>query len=277
MKVTVILILFLLFVSSVLFVKQKMSFQQWLESGHLKIKSAASQKASVDPQTLPPLLQNYLETVIVQPSTADFVEFSQAGDFRMNPEDEMSRFTADQVVSLQNPMFSWVAQIPMKGLPITVCDRLVAGQGELQARLFSTIPLARGSGDSFLRGELLRYLAELPWYPMAILEQPNILWQQTAPNKVKGTLQVKSVVATVEYTFDQTGTIQSIYVPDRDRSDGKTSETLPWLGEFSQYEERAGTVIPIQGQVSWLLDSGKFTYFVGKISTYTLGRTEQVR
>jgi hypothetical protein len=208
--------------------------------------------------------------VILDETKSQFVFFTQSGEFRQKPEDKFSGFSAKQYVSLISPMFSWVASMSMNGIAVTVCDRLVDSKGELQARLFASILLAEGSGDSFLRGELLRYLAEIPWYPLAILNQPEIKWEETAHNKVTATLILDQVAATVEYTFNNDGFIESIFVPDREKGDGNAVELLPWHGEFSKYEERAGVVIPTRGQVSWMLDSGKFTYFKGQITSYQL-------
>lgn len=138
-------------------------------------------------------------------------------------------------------MFSWVAAVRLKGLTITVCDRLVDGEGELQARLFSSIPLAKGSGDRFLRGELLRYLAELPWYPMTVLHQPDIQWKSVANNKITVTIVLGHVSATVEYTLNNEGLIESIFVPDREKADGASVELKPWLGEFSSMKKERGS------------------------------------
>mgnify|MGYP003683401177 FL=1 len=167
-------------------------------------------------------------------------------------------------------MYSWIAKMTLNGLSVSVCDRLINNKGELQARLFSAITVAKGSGSNFLRGELLRYLAELPWYPMAILSQPEIKWKSVSPNKITGTLSVNKVTATVEYRFDNNGLIQSIYVPNRERINGDHVDLKPWLGEFSEYEEKNGILIPVRGQVSWLLETGKFIYFDGRIDNYQI-------
>lgn len=268
MKNVFFIIVLLIFIFTTFHVYERHRFRDWFKKGHQKIKNFGGKGNSVNIETLPPILQSYLEKVILQMPSGGHVHFTQVGDFRLKPEDKMSKFKSDQFVSVTSPMFSWVADIKMNGLPVIVCDRLIDGRGELQVRLLSSIPLAEGSGEIFLRGELLRYLAELPWYPMAILNQQDIVWDQTEDKKVTGSISMNSVSATVEYTFSEENLIQSIFVPDREKSDGKTVDLKPWIGEFAQYEEREGVLIPIQGQVSWLLDSGKFTYFIGNMTSY---------
>ncbi len=265
---TVCGLLFLLGLYTVYFKVHK--YNLWLEAGNRAILKDKSLSKHVSVEDLPPLLQAYLKKVIVNKTHGTHVKFSQRGEFRMKPEDKMSPFVAEQLVSIVSPMFSWIAKITFKGLSVSVCDRLVNKKGELQARLFSAIILAEGSGESFLRGELLRYLAEIPWYPIAILQQPKIKWQEISRNKITGSLSAGEINATVEFTFNEEGFIESIYVPDRERSiDGKI-ELKPWLGEFSDYQEHEGIKIPTKGQVSWLLDSGKFTYFKARVSDYKI-------
>lgn len=264
-------IMTLLVIAVVFLVWQKVSFDRWLEDGRHRITSAEAIERRLDLNTLPPLLQEYLEKVGVRDhsSTCGSVYFEQAGLFRMNPEDQMTSFTANQTVSLSAPMFSWEASIRTRGLPVKVCDRLIEGRGELEARLLGFLKVAKASGPELLRGELLRYLAEIPWYPSAIFNQPNIQWQQTGGSKLQGSLSVADVSATVEYRFED-GLIKSIYVPDRGRTVGSESIPTPWLGEFSEYKKVEGIVVPMRGEVSWLLPEAKFTYFKGEIVSYSL-------
>ncbi len=271
MKVFALIGFVVALIGFVLFFNERRKFDIWLQDGHTVItaqRPATSQRLTTN---LPPLLKAYLKKVLAKAPTGSFVVLTQKGQFRMKPNEKMTSFSAKQYVSLTSPMFSWVANINMKSLNVSVCDRLIDNKGELQARLFSAITVAKGSGRQFLRGELLRYLAELPWYPLAILYQPKIEWVAVSPDKVTGTLSVNGVTATVEYRFGDDGLIQSIYVPDREMANGNRVDLKPWLGEFSEYKEREGVMVPLRGRVSWLLETGKFTYFDGKIDSYKIG------
>lgn len=252
---------------------QRHSFQQWIEDGRENITSyqTAADQLPSKPR-FPPLLESYLDRVLVDipPAHCNFVSFKQEGLFRMDPTEKMTGFSAQQTVSLVAPLFSWQANVVARGLPVTVCDRLIAGKGEMQARLFGVFGVAKSSGSELLRGELLRYLAELPWYPAAILRHKQIQWQQVGDSSVKATITYANVEATMEYRFEE-GLIQSIYTPDRERMVGSQAIPTPWLGEFGDYKEISGMILPSSGQVSWILPSGKFTYFSGEIGEYQLG------
>lgn len=268
MKVLIILLFAIFIVMWGYFYYQSSRFNEWIASGHQEILSFQSSAKRGERSELPELLQRYLKKVILKEHTNSTVFFTQKGDFRNNPDDEMSPFKAEQFVSISSPMFSWVANINMKGIKVKVCDRLVNNEGELQARLFSALTLAKGSGASFLRGELLRYMAELPWYPMAILNLPQINWKQLSDNQVEGVISIFDIKAAVNYTFSPDGLIESVYVSDRERSVGESMIKTPWLGEFSDYKEIEGQLLPTRGMVSWLIDSKKFTYFSGTILDY---------
>jgi hypothetical protein len=271
MKILGFIGILIILISFTLYLIERSHFKSWVQSGQEAIGSDSLPNKRLSVESLPPLLSDYLKKVLVQAPNGSFVIFTQSGYFRMKPEDKMVSFSAEQYVSLASPMFSWLAKLPFKGLSVTVCDRLIKQEGELQARLFSAITVAKGSGKNFLRGELLRYLAEIPWFPMAILYQPNIQWKQVSEDSVIGSLSVHDVIASVKYQFGHDGLIKSIYVPDREMINGDLVDLRPWLGEFSEYGERCGLIIPNRGKVSWILETGKFTYFDGKIDSYQIG------
>ena len=248
---------------------QRISFKNWLKSGHIRITSFKAKELTPSVDSQPKLLQEYLKKVLPGHNQAvcNYTRFKQRGLFRMNPEDVMTDFKANQIVSLVSPMFSWEANITSKGIPITVCDRLVDGMGELEARLFGLFRVAKATGPELLRGELLRYLAEIPWFPHAAANQSLMSWQQDGDSKLYGTISLGEVSATVEYRLKD-GLIESIFVPDRGRSVGGKSIPTPWLGEFKKYKKMGNVLVPTYGEVSWLLDEGKFTYFKGNITDY---------
>lgn len=271
MKVVLIALIGVLLSGTGYFVWQRHVFQYWLADGQARIASYQGAKQGGLAQSWPPLVQEYLGKVLNRSgqSPCHIVRFRQKGLFRMAPSEALAEFNAEQIVSLKAPMFAWHGHVMARGLPVTVCDRLVDGVGDLEARLLGAIRVAKASGPSILRGELLRYLAEIPWYPIAIGNQDHIRWQQVGPATVKATITLGQVSASVDFSFED-GLIKTIYVADRERMVGSKSVPTPWLGEFSDYQSHGGMLVPSSGEVSWLLPSGKFTYFKGQISDYQL-------
>jgi hypothetical protein len=57
-------------------------------------------------------------------------------------------------------------------------DRRLCGRRRacLRANLFGAIPVAKATGPIIDRAEAMRYLAEMPWAPDAVLGNPEVTW-----------------------------------------------------------------------------------------------------
>jgi hypothetical protein len=44
----------------------------------------------------------------------------------------------------------------------------------------------------------------------------------------------------------------------------------PWVGEFHDYRQLGGALIPTNGEVRWELSEGPFTYWRGTITSFEL-------
>jgi hypothetical protein len=74
-------------------------------------------------------------------------------------------------VITQHPGFDWDARIQMvPGLKAFVHDTYLLGEGNLHASLLGLFTLAKMHDTPELnQGELLRFFAEVAWYPTALL------------------------------------------------------------------------------------------------------------
>lgn len=58
-------------------------------------------------------------------------------------------------------------------------DSYIAGRGLLQAAMLGLFTVADMSGgDEMARGEFMRYFAEMPWYPTALLPSQGVQWAE---------------------------------------------------------------------------------------------------
>lgn len=248
---------------------QRLRFQSWLTAGETALRQAKRpHSSSVTTSTLPLVVQNYLR-LAVKNSQERFhhVEFKQTGRFWLKADGPGLPFTAKQVMAVGQPGFSWTAKIEMPPLYFIVCDRLIDGTGALEAKLFGVVPLASG-GDDLLRGELLRYLAEIPWAPTAILQDTELRWREIDSRTVEVRRRVGEVDAGIELHFNVDGLIDRTLTQERVFNQGGHSQQIPWEGRFSNYVHHGDFFIPQHGEVSWLLESGPFTYFKGDITSY---------
>ncbi len=248
---------------------QRHRFQSWLKAGETALRQAKrSSTSSVTLSTLPLLVQNYLRLTVKSPQRRyHHVEFRQSGLFWLKADGPGLPFTAKQVMAIGQPGFSWTAKIEMPPLHFIVCDRLIDGIGALEAKLFGVVPLASG-GDDLLRGELLRYLAEIPWAPVTILQDTELRWREIDSQTVEVRRRVGEVDAGIELHFNSDGLIHRTLTQERVFNQGGHSQLVPWEGRFSNYTHYGDFFIPKHGEVGWLLESGPFTYFKGDITSY---------
>lgn len=176
--------------------------------------------------------------------------------------------SADQWLSTRTSQFVWRARGSMTGLPVTVIDSVVGGEGLLEARLLGAITVAQGSGPEFAKGELQRYLSELPLHPDAILNNTALRWQQLDADMVEVTATSRYGDASATLRFDAAGDIIALEAKDRPMTIGDRTVPTVWRGSFSRYSTIGSYRIPTHGEVGWLLPDGLFTYWKGDIVAY---------
>ena len=221
---------------------------------------------------LPAPVQRYFDLVIEdgQPVVAA-VRVEHAGTFNMSETDEQWRpFTSSQQVVTQRPGFVWAGTIAMMpGLPVQVHDAYLAGEGLLSPVLLGLVPLAEmhDSGGDMARGELMRFLAEAAWYPTALLPSQGVRWEAIDARSAAATLTDRTLSVTLRFLFSVDGLIESVAAETRGRTVAGDVVPTPWEGRWWNYQEREGILVPIDGEVSWLLPEGRKAYWRGTITS----------
>jgi hypothetical protein len=195
---------------------------------------------------------------------------THAGTFNMSGEaPKWAPFTSSQLVVTRRPGFVWDARIAMlPGLRVRVHDAYVAGDGILHATLFGIVSLANLRGTrEVAEGELMRFLAEAPWYPTALLPSQGVAWRAVDDTHADATFRDGDVTVTMRFGFDREGLVETVYAAARGRTvDGGVVPT-PWQGRSSAYETRAGMRVPLDGEVAWLMPDGPKPYWRGRITS----------
>jgi hypothetical protein len=188
------------------------------------------------------------------------------GTFNMSESAEQWKpFTSKQRVITQRPGFDWDARIMMlPGVPAHVHDAYIAGEGLLHGALFGLVTVVNFAGTPELaRGELLRFFAELAWYPTALLPSQGVRWEAVDDTSARATLTDGALAVTLLFRFNANGLIDTVRAEARDRLvDGK-SVSAPWQGRFWNYAEQGGMRVPLDGEVAWMLPEGAKTYWRG--------------
>jgi uncharacterized protein DUF6920 len=227
---------------------------------------------------LPACVQRYFSNAL-KPGRAlvAAVTVRHSGTFNLSEAAEQWKpFTSDQLVITQRPGFDWDARIRMfPGLSVRVHDAYVSGEGMLRAALFGLFSVAdvRGTGE-LADGELMRFLAEAAWYPTALLPSQGVRWEDAGASSARCTLADGGNQVSLLFTFSDQGLIDSVRAEARGRMvAGKTVPT-PWQGRFWNYVEQSGMLVPLDGEVAWLLPEGAKPYWRGHIleSRYDFAR-----
>jgi hypothetical protein len=226
----------------------------------------------VDFRTLAPLpapVQRYLRTVLRdgQPLIQD-VRLCHEGEFNLGAgTDRWRPFRSEQQVVLHPPGFDWYARVVMlPGLAVRVHDAYIAGEGILRASLAGLYsPLDLADRGELARGELMRLLAESPWYPTLLLPGAGVEWEALDDRCARARLRDGDLVVMLEFGFDDGGLVQTVTAPDRGRLVDGQSLPTPWRGRFWEYAERNGVRVPLAGEVAWLLPEGPAPYWRGRL------------
>jgi hypothetical protein len=201
------------------------------------------------------------------------VRLTQEAEFRGKPGGAFAPMPATQTIGVGTSGFVWLARQPGPVGPIVrVIDAFVDGKGRLEARLAGSIPVARQSGAVVSRSEAMRYLAELPWAPDAILGNPEIAWTERPDGWTEAALIVEGERVAVRFRLSD-GDIVEVLADDRPEqsADGRVVERA-WRGVFSDYREIGGRRIPTTGAVGYPEGDNFDPYWKGRVVSYQILR-----
>ena len=217
---------------------------------------------------LPARVERYFRTVLQdgQPMVSGVrVRHTGTFDTGEGAENCWKPFTSDQMVVTCRPGFDWNGRVAMMpGLPVRVHDSYAAGEGVLHASVLGLFTVAdmRGTGE-MAEGELMRYLAEAAWYLTALLPSQGVSWEAAGGRSAYATLDEGDHTIRMFFTFDERGLIDTVSAEARGRAVGGEIVTTPWRGRFWNYQERGGMLVPLDGEVAWLLPGGDKPYWRG--------------
>jgi hypothetical protein len=235
----------------------------------IKAKSPAARFDARELEGLPAPVQRYFRAVLKdgQPIIAA-ARIEMAGTINMSATGEQWKpFTSTQRVVTRRPGFLWNAQVAMlPGLPAHVQDSYIAGQGRLIAKLLGLFTVASVHGDGEIaRGEFMRWFAEAPWYPTALLPSQGVHWSAVDDASANATLVDGAMTLTMLFKFNEAGLISSVRAEARNAGEVNNPVMLPWDCGLSDYQTQDGMLIPMAGEAAYLRPAGRKVYFFGKV------------
>ena len=197
-----------------------------------------------------------------------FSQFAQTGEMWSAPGASVMSFSARQTVSTADPGFLWRAAAGPGGL-VKVADYLIEGRGGLEARILGAVTVARDVGSpQTTRGEAMRYLAELPWNPDALLYNRALDWTVVNAHRLRVATGSGYSRAEVTLELNEAGLIEKSGAEARPRLENGTYVPRPWHGRFWNYARVGDRMVPTSGEVAWTIGETDFVYWRGQITKW---------
>jgi hypothetical protein len=213
---------------------------------------------------MPEPVRQYLRAVgVVGRRSIRTALLEQKGVFRRG--DKWLPFKAEQCFTTSPPGFVWQAKVqflPM--LNFSVTDMFVNGHGRLQARLLSLFKVVDARSRETDQGELLRYLAEIAWFPTGWLS-PYIEWESMDQHSAKATLRLSGLSVSAVAHFDDEYRLSRV-TAQRHMEEAGRFPLYKWSGQLSDYRRIAGLLVPFRATALWHLPTGDLEYFRGEVT-----------
>ena len=162
-------------------------------------------------------------------------------------------FGARQVIDPVSVGYVWDARVSiLPWVHVRVRDAYAAGRASSQVRLLSVIPMAsEGARYELNSGALHRNLVEAAWYPTALLPSSVLRWTPINSSTALATLTDADVTVSLEFRFNESHEIASVYTPGRWQKFTGGYRQTPWEGRFYSYRKRQNMLVPSGGEVGW--------------------------
>lgn len=156
--------------------------------------------------------------------------------------------------------------------PLAGLDKYIDGKGNMQNKGLLFIPIVNASDAKTDKGEMLRYLSEMCWYPSATLSPfPFVTWQSIDASRAQATVHYKGVSASAIFTFDIQHRLVSV-AAKRYKGDGAQSQLEDWYIPVRAWKPIDGISVPVKGDVIWKLPTGNFNYYHWEITDIDYNR-----
>ncbi len=264
LAVIIILLFVVAFTANVLFNQQVKKEVKQLFDSYPDNKKELVTKANLE--GLPQCVQRWLErSQVIGREKISTVRLKQKGLMRLKEDQPWMPVEAEQYFTVDEPGFIWKARVKMNPLLyFTGRDKYFQGEGKMQIKVLSVIPVVDAKGMEMDQGTMLRYLAEMAWFPTAALND-YIKWEEIDANSARVTMSYKGVTDSGIYTFDENGDVVSFFAK-RYREENGRYLLDTWGGVTKGYNEFNGIRISSKTDVIWKLKTGDFNWFQCEIT-----------
>lgn len=193
--------------------------------------------------------------------------FVQRGVMRTDAGAAWKTFRAIETFTTRSIGYSWRASLRLGPfVSLAICDGYADGKGSSDAKIAGLLSVGHLSATPEVNAaSLVRYLAEAPWLPTALLPSGGVAWTSLGPGLARGTLVDGGTTVWIDAEFATTGELLRSSTM-RYRAVGRGTTLTPWTGTYSRYARRGGMMIPLAAEVSWGSPAGDVACWRGEIT-----------
>lgn len=216
---------------------------------------------------LPEPVQRYFKYSLQNNSHyISYVKLKHEELFRQNQGQGWISIVGQEYFTAENPGFVWIGKMkPYPILWIDGKDEFIDGRGNFQIKLLSLFTVADTKGNESDESELMRWLAETPWFPTSLLPNKYLHWKEIDSSSSKAIIEYGKIKVEVIFYFNEQGQIVKLNA-DRYRTVNNSYSKDKWIGYYTDYTKVNGMMIPKEIEAAWNLSSGEFSYAKFKIT-----------
>jgi hypothetical protein len=245
-------------------------FRQMVAKETAKILANAQHNDAVvrheDLGHLPVPVQRYIRRCVPDGhEVANTVRLTQEGAMSLSPGSDWKSFQASQVFTSSPPAFVWSAELQL--LPfvwVSARDIYQQQTGNMLVKVLSLFTVADAKGGNTASGAFTRFLAEMMWFPSAMVYRDDVTWRSIDDYHASIVMRDGDLEIDVIFTFNDEGDMVRAESNNRYRDDNDTEPT-PWYGVCQAYDTFNGVRMPSEVKVCWGLPEGEYAYWRGKI------------
>jgi hypothetical protein len=208
--------------------------------------------------SLPPIITKWLAAAGSAARIPTRVTIAQSGAMRSKPSADWMNFNAAQYFTIDPPAFVWKAEIMASMITIAGRDKFESGKGNMLIKPLYIYPLANSSGPEIDQGTMIRYMAELIWFPEAA-RMDYFKWEPIDSNRASLSMTLNEISATGIFTFDENGLVKSFSSQRYGNFDGQFKKES-WEVKVIEHHKVSGHLIGTKCEVIWKLKEGDFTW-----------------
>ena len=196
---------------------------------------------------------------VIGRKTPNVIRVIQHGSMRTKAGGKWMPFEAVQYFSIDPPAFIWSAKIRAARLfTIAGRDKFQDGKGNMLIKPLYMFTAADSRGEEINQGTLLRYMAEMAWFPQAAGSK-YLRWEFIDDHHARVIMSYGGTTASGVYRFNDDGTFAGFEALRYGDFEG-TYRMEKWSVATTGYRSFNGILIGNKNEVSWKLKEGDFTW-----------------